>query len=599
MVNEHFCKTPLHLCTKELVATALGREPADLVIRDARLVNVNTREILPHTDVAVRCGRVALVGNAAHCIGEGTRVYDAGGRYLAPAFMDGHIHVESSMLTVTEYAKAVIPHGTCAIFMDPHEICNVLGLDGVRYMLQDAENTPLKVMLTTPSCVPAVPGFEDTGAAIGPAEVAETMTWPECVGLGEMMNFPGVLAGDEHTHAILAATLKAGKTVTGHFSIPETGAPLAAYIAAGARCCHESTREIDALTKMRLGMYAQLREGSAWHDLKEVARAVTKHEVDSRFACLVSDDAHPNTLLKEGHLDHIVTRAVQEGVDPVTAIQMATINTAACFGLDSELGSIAPSKCADFVLFSELNTINVEAVFIDGEPVAENGRMTVDTPAYEYPAAAKNTMHLDPVTERDFVIPATGKEADVHVIEIIPAKTYTHDRIERLPVVNGKLTADSERDILKAVCFERHHGTGTRGYGFIKGFGIRQGALAQTVAHDAHNLFVVGTNDADMALAANTLIACGGGAVAVKDGQVLGLVKLPIAGLMSDKPLTETAKQVQGLGRAWRDLGCVHPSPFMTMAIVPLACLPEIRLTNRGLVDCRTFRFMDLIEKTY
>ena len=218
---------------------------------------------------------------------------------------------------------------------------------------------------------------------------------------------------------------------------------------------------------------------------------------------------------------------------------------------------------------------------------------------YEYPAAAKNTMHLDPVTERDFVIPATGKEADVHVIEIIPAKTYTHDRIERLPVVNGKLTADSERDILKAVCFERHHGTGTRGYGFIKGFGIRQGALAQTVAHDAHNLFVVGTNDADMALAANTLIACGGGAVAVKDGQVLGLVKLPIAGLMSDKPLTETAKQVQGLGRAWRDLGCVHPSPFMTMAIVPLACLPEIRLTNRGLVDCRTFRFMDLIEKTY
>lgn len=599
MVNEHFCKTPLHLCTKQLVATALGQEPADLVIRDARLVNVCTREILPHTDVAVRCGRVALVGDATHCIGQGTKVYEANGRYLAPAFMDGHIHVESSMLTATEYAKAVIPHGTSAIFMDPHEICNVLGLDGVRYMLEDAKGTPLKAMLTTPSCVPAVPGFEDTGAAIGPDEVAETMTWPECVGLGEMMNFPGVLSADPRTHAIVDETLKAGKTVTGHFSVPETGAPLSAYIAAGVRCCHESTREIDALTKMRLGMYAQLREGSAWHDLHEVAKAVTRHEVDSRFASLISDDAHPNTLLTEGHLDHIVTRAVEEGIDPVTAIQMVTINTATCFGLDSELGSVTPAKCADMVILSDIQKVKVDAVFIDGDLVAENGRMTVEPPAYDYPAAAKNTVHLAPVTEKDFVIPAAGQEADVHVIEIVPAKTNTFDRVVRMPVVGGTLPADGERDILKAVVMERHHGTGTRGYGFIKGFGIRHGALAQTVAHDAHNLFVVGSNDADMALAANTLIACGGGAVAVKDGQVLGLVKLPIAGLMSDKPLVETAGQVKGLEAAWRALGCVHPSPFMTMAIVPLACLPEIRLTNRGLVDCRTFRFMNLIEKTY
>ena len=598
MVN-YFCKQPLHACTRQLVATALGREPADLVIRDARLVNVCTREILPHTDVAVRCGRVALVGDATHCIGENTKIYEAHGRYLSPAFMDGHIHVESSMLTVTEYAKAVIPHGTCAIFMDPHEICNVLGLDGVRYMLEDAKHTPLKVMLTTPSCVPAVPGFEDTGAAIGPDEVAETMTWPECVGLGEMMNFPGVLSGDEHTHAILSATLRAGKTVTGHFSIPETGAPLSAYIAAGARCCHESTREIDALTKMRLGMYAQLREGSAWHDLKEVAKAITQHAVDSRFACLISDDAHPATLLTQGHLDHIVTRAIEEGVDPVTAIQMVTINVATCFGLDGELGSIAPAKCADIVILPDLQKIRADAVFIDGDLVAENGRMTVEPPAYDYPAAAKNTVHLDPVSEADFRIPATGTAADVHVIEIVPAKTYTFDRIERMPVADGTLRADGARDILKAVVMERHHRTGTRGYGFIKGFGIREGALAQTVAHDAHNLFVVGSNDADMALAANTLIACGGGAVAVKDGKVLGLVRLPIAGLMSDQPLDEAAKEVKELEAAWRALGCVHPSPFMTMAIVPLACLPEIRLTNRGLVDCRTFRFMDLIEKTY
>jgi len=598
MIN-HFCKKPLHLCTEELVKVALGQEPADLVIRGARLVNVCTHEILPDTDVAIKCGRVALVGDASHCIGEGTKVYEANGRFAAPAFMDGHIHVESSMLTATEYAKAVVPHGTSGIFMDPHEICNVLGLDGVRWMLEDAKGTPLKAMLTTPSCVPAVPGFEDTGAAIGPAEVAETMTWPECVGLGEMMNFPGVLAPDARTHAIIGETLKAGKTVTGHFSIPEVGAPLSAYVAAGVRCCHESTREIDALTKMRLGMYAQLREGSAWHDLKEVAKAITQHAVDSRFACLISDDAHPATLLTQGHLDHIVTRAIEEGVDPVTAIQMVTINVATCFGLDGELGSIAPSKCADIVILPDLQTIKADAVFIDGDLVAENGRMTVEPPAYDYPAAAKNTVHLDPVSEADFRIPATGTAADVHVIEIVPAKTYTFDRIERMPVIDGTLRADGARDILKAVVMERHHRTGTRGYGFIKGFGIREGALAQTVAHDAHNLFVVGSNDADMALAANTLIACGGGAVAVKDGKVLGLVRLPIAGLMSDQPLDETAKEVKELEAAWRALGCVHPSPFMTMAIVPLACLPEIRLTNRGLVDCRTFRFMDLIEKTY
>lgn len=598
-MKNHFCKKPLHLCTEALVRTALGKEPADMVIRDAQLINVCTHEILPHTDVAVRCGRVALVGDAAHCIGRDTLVYEASGRYVAPAFMDGHIHVESSMLTATEYAKAVIPHGTAGIFMDPHEICNVLGLDGVRWMLQDAAGTPLKAMLTTPSCVPAVPGFEDTGAAIGPAEVAETMTWPECVGLGEMMNFPGILAPDARTHAIVGETLKADKIVTGHFSIPETGAPLSAYVAAGVRCCHESTREIDALTKMRLGMYAQMREGSAWHDLKEVAKAITKHEVDSRFACLISDDAHPNTLQSQGHLDHIVARAIEEGIDPVTAIQMVTLNTAACFDLDGEMGSVTPGKCADIVILSDLEKVKVDAVFIDGDLVAENGRMIVDPPAYDYPAAAKNTVHLDPVTEKDFRIPASGKEADVHVIEIIPAKTYTYDRIERLPVVGGVLAADGERDILKAVCFERHHRTGTKGFGFIKGFGIRHGALAQTVAHDAHNLFVVGSDDADMALAANTLIACGGGAVAVRDGKVLGLVKLPIAGLMSDKPLPDTVEQVRGLEKAWRDLGCVHPSPFMTMAIVPLACLPETRLTNRGLVDCRTFRFMDLIEKIY
>lgn len=596
MIN-NFCKFPLWECSKTLVRVASGAEKAELVIKGAKLVNVCTREILDNTDVAVSKGRIAMVGDCSHCIGENTLVIEANGKYLAPAFMDGHIHVESSMLTVGEYAKAVVAHGTSGIFMDPHEICNVLGLDGVKYMLQDAKRTPLKAMLTTPSCVPAVPGFEDTGARIGPDDVAETMTWKECVGLGEMMNFPGVLYADEHTHAIVNETLKAGKIATGHYSLPETDKGLNGYVASGVRCCHESTREEDALAKMRLGMYAMLREGSAWHDLKEVAKAITRHEVDSRFACLISDDTHPHTLQSAGHLDYIVKRAIEEGIDPITAIQMVTINVAQCFQLDHDFGSITPSKCADMVLIDDLNACHVSEVFIDGELVAQDGKILKPFPAYSYPEQAKNTVHLPKLEETAFAIPANGNEAKVHVIEVIPARVGTYDRHITLPVQDGFLQADLTQDVLKVAVFDRHCQTGTVGRGFVKGFGIQKGALAQTVAHDAHNLLVVGTNDKDMALAANELIQCGGGLVAVADGKILGRVPLPIAGIMSDEPLEVMSKRVAELENAWKEIGCTLPSPFMTMALIPLACLPETRLTNRGLVDCRTFEFIDLMIK--
>lgn len=596
MINT-FCKFPLWECSQTLVNVAAGVEKAELVITNAKLVNVCTREILDNVDVAVAKGRIAMVGDCKHCIGDNTKVINANGKYLAPAFMDGHIHVESSMLTVGEYAKAVVAHGTSGIFMDPHEICNVLGLDGVKYMLEDAKRTPLKAMLTTPSCVPAVPGFEDTGANIGPNEVAQTMLWDSCVGLGEMMNFPGILGANEHTHAIVGETLKAGKIATGHYSLPETGKGLNAYIASGVRCCHESTREEDSLAKMRLGMYALLREGSAWHDLKEVVKAITRHEVDSRFACLISDDTHPNTLQSKGHLDYIVKRAIEEGVDPVTAIQMVTINVAQCFQLDHDMGSITPSKCADMVLIDDLNTCHVTETFIDGELVAQDGKILKPFPAYTYPTDAQRSVHLDKVSPSVFRIPVSGETATVkaHVIEVIPAHVGTIDRHLEMPVINGALEADVSRDILKVAVFERHKRTGTVGYGFVKGFGIQRGALAQTVAHDAHNLLVVGTNDEDMALAANTLIECGGGMVAVANGEILGLVPLPIAGLMNDEPLEIMSQKVERLERAWEEVGCTLPSPFMTMALIPLACLPETRLTNRGLVDCRTFRFENLI----
>ncbi len=594
----HFCKKPLWEVSHLLAQTAQDRIPAEMVILHAKLVNVCTAEILEDTGIAITQGRIALVGDASGCIGPETQVLDAQGAYVAPGFLDGHIHIESSMLSVGEYARAVIPHGTVGIYPDPHEICNVLGLEGVSCMIEDSRRTPLKTMFVTPSCVPAVPGFEDTGSAVGPEDVAKTMEWDRIVGLGEMMNFPGILAGDSHAHGIVDATLKADKIVTGHYSMPETGAGLNAYIASGIRCCHESTRAEDALAKMRLGMYAQFREGSAWHDLHEVAKAITEHQVDSRFACLISDDTHPHTLIEQGHLDHILRRAVEEGINPVTAIQMVTINAAQCFQMDHDLGSITPGKCADLVFLEDLTSFRVTKVMIDGEIVAENGRMTVEIPPYTYPSWVQNSMHIkDTITSDTFAVPAPdgAESAVIRAIEVIPARVGDYERHITLPVQNGKLESDITQDVLKTFVFERHHATGKYGVGFVKGFGIKRGALASTVAHDAHNLLVMGTNDADMALAANTLIQCGGGQVAVLDGKVLGCVPLPIAGLMNDLPVEEMARMVKQLEDAWKEMGCSMVSPFMTMALIPLACLPELRLTNRGLVDCMTFQLVPLL----
>ncbi len=594
MINT-FCKQPLWEVSQTLAAVAGGFAPADTVITGARLVNVCTHEIQEDISVAVSCGRIALVGDASHCIGPDTTVIDVKGQYLAPGFMDGHIHVESSMMSAGEYARAVIPHGTTGIYMDPHEICNVLGLPGVKCMLEDASRTPLKAMMTTPSCVPAVPGFEDTGSFIGPEEVAETMNWKECVGLGEMMNFPGILSSSDHAHGITGATLKAGKTVTGHYSMPETGKGLNAYIASGVRCCHESTRAEDALAKMRLGMYAMFREGSAWHDLKEVGKSITNHQVDSRFAILISDDTHPHTLSAQGHLDHLVRRAVEDGIDAVTAIQMVTLNCAQCFQMDHELGSIAPGKCADMVLLDNLESLTVTKVWIDGELTAEDGAMVKEPAPYTYPEWATHSMHVgEAITKETFAIPAKKDHAKVRAIEVIPAKVGSFERHVTLTAKEGKLESDPSQDVLKTVVFERHHETGTKGFGFVKGFGITCGAMASTVAHDAHNLLVIGTNDEDMALAANTLIACGGGMTAVQNGKVLGTVPLPIAGLMNDKSAEDMSALVESLEESWKQIGCSMPSPFMTMALIPLACLPELRLTNRGLVDCTTFQFVPL-----
>ena len=597
MLNK-FCKKPLYEITRKMANVAMGAEKADMVIKNARLVNVCTAEIQEGIDVAIAEGRIALVGDASHCIGDNTKIIDATGQYIAPGFMDAHIHVESAMVTVREYARAVVPHGTTGIFMDPHEICNVCGPEGVKAMIDDGKTVPLKAMSNVPSCVPAVAGFEDTGSHIGPEEVREMMTWDGIMGLGEMMNFPGVIFGDPNVHGELAETLKTDQVVTGHYSVPETGPGLNAFIASGVRCCHESTRAEDVLEKMRHGMYALMRYGSAWHDMPVIIRAILDNNVEDRFACLISDDTHPDTLISEGHLDHIVRCAVKEGLDPIKAIQYVTINPATCFRMDHEMGSITPGKCADIVFFNDLNDIQITRTIIDGDVVAENGVLTADIGDSNFPDSVFNTMHVGyEITPGSFKIAAPeGAEGSVktRVIEIIPNRVGNYERIVDLKVEDGYVQPDGSQDIMKMAVFERHHETGTKGCGFLKGFGFKKGAMAQTVSHDAHNLLVAGTNDEDMALAANTLVECGGGMCAVADGKVLALVPLPIAGLMNDLPAEEMADLISKLDAAWKEMGCVINSPYMTMALIPLACLPELRLTNRGLVDCRTFQFVDL-----
>lgn len=594
-----FCKKLRWDCTRDLVMVAQGRKPAETVIKHGRLVNVCTGEILDDTDVAIVDGRIAYVGNADHCVGEGTEIIDASGLFLSPGFLDGHIHIESSMLGVGEFAKAAIPHGTVGVYWDPHEICNVLGLEGVKVMAEDANRTPLKAMITMPSCVPAVPGFEDTGAAIGPEDIKESMAWENIVALGEMMNYPGVLSASDHAHDEIAETLKADKVVTGHYSVPENDTGLNAYVSAGARCCHESTRAEDALAKMRLGMYAQLRYGSAGMDLPQLASAITETGIDTRYANLVSDDIHPHTLVGEGHIDRILRKAVECGIDAMSALQMVTINVAQCFQMDQDLGSISPGKCADIAFLKDLEHFEVAMTMIDGDIVAENGSPLFDYEPFGYPKWVTHSVHVGRgFAPESFAIEApmtSGKSIMVRAIEVIPGSIVTKETYVDLPVVDGRLESNTDLDVLKTFVIERHHETGTYGIGFTKGFGIKRGAMASTVAHDAHNLLVIGTNDEDMALAARTLMDCEGGQCVVADGEVIALVELPIAGLMDDLDAATMSEKVHHLEEAWEQIGCTVPSPFMVMAFIPLACIPEIRLTNRGLVDCTKFEMVPYI----
>ncbi len=576
--------------TRDLVAVAMGRRPADLVIRDGRWVNVCSGEILDHTDIAVLGSRIAYCGpDAGPLIGPRTTVIEAGGRYLVPGLLDAHVHIESSMLTATQFARAVLPHGTTCVFADPHEIANVLGLPGVKLIVDEAAQTPMQVYVQVPSCVPAAPGRETAGAEIGPAEVAEALAWRGVIGLGEVMNYPGLVAGDDKVHGEIAATLAAGKVVGGHYASPDLGRPFHGYVAGGPSDCHEGTRPEDVLARVRQGMCAIVRQGSAWQDLALQLRAATELGVDTRHVLLCTDDRHAGTLLSQGHMDDVVRLAIGHGIPPVTAVQMATLNTAQYFGVARDVGSIAPGRYADILLVSDLVSFAVDVVIAAGEVVAEAGCLTRELPAYPYPLAARRAVHLKrALVPSDFLVAAPRAEGTVTVRAIEVVENQAQNRAIRLdlPVREGRVSLDPDRDVALLAVVERHHGSGRIGHGFVAGLGLRGScAVASTVAHDSHNLLVLGTDPAAMATAANQLAEIGGGVCVVRDGKARALLPLPIAGLISDRPAETVAEEAEGVHRALKECGCTLNNAFMTISLLALPVIPELRVTDLGLVD--------------
>jgi len=582
-----------------LIAVAAGREQADRVFRNCKLVNVQTREVLYGWQVAIAEGRFAYVGaDASHCIGEDTEIFDVNGRYLIPGLCDGHMHIESGMLTPAEFAAAVIPHGTTTMFTDPHEIANVLGLEGVRMMHDEALMQPVNIFTQMPSCAPSAPGLETTGFEISAEDVAEAMGWPGIIGLGEMMNFPGVIIGDTQMLAEMAETMNAGKTVGGHYASPDRGPAFSAYVAGGAADDHEGTTEEDALARVRNGMRSMMRLGSAWYDVETQITAITERGIDPRNFILCTDDCMAETLVNDGHMNRVVRHAIDCGCDPLIALQMATINTATHFGLERELGSIAPGRRADMIITSDLKTLPIEHVIARGKTVAKDGKITVDCPHYEWPDSARQTVHLGkPLEEKDFdILAPKGKNTVMtRVIGVVENQAPTKALNFELPVIEGCVKASG--DVCQIALVERHRATGHVSNGFVSGFGYTGNmSIASTVAHDSHHMIVVGTSHADMALAANRLGEVGGGVTVFKDGQELALVELPIGGLMSDQPAAEVAARAAKMIEAMVACGCNLNNAYMQHSLLALVVIPELRISDLGLVDVTKFELTSVLE---
>lgn len=591
--------------TRALVDVAMGRKPADFVIQNGQWVNVQSGEILPHTDVAVKDGHIAFVGGSAkHAIGKGTKVIDAKGRYLVPGLLDAHMHVESGMVTVTEFVRAVAVRGTTGMFVDPHEMANIFGLKGVKLMADEAAKQPIHVWVQMPSCVPSAPGLETPGASIGPDEVAEAMTWPGVIGLGEMMNFPGVYNGDEKMLAELAATRAANKTIGGHYASPDLGLPFHGYVAGGPEDDHEGTRLEDAVARVRQGMKAMLRYGSAWQDVAAQVGAITEKKLDSRRFILCTDDSHAQTISHDGHMDRALRHAIEQGLDPMTAIQMMTINAAEHFGLTREIGMIAPGRWADIVLAKDLRNFKADWVMAKGQVIAENGKWKVELPKVAHPSWAIRSVHLKRALKaEDFALKAEaglGSRVTAHVIGVIENQAPTRHLKMEVRLNDGEVHPDIKNDLAKIAVVERHRGTGGITVGLVSGFGFKEKcAIGSTVAHDSHHMIVVGTDEANMAVAANTLAKMNGGQVVVKNGRVIGRVELEIAGLMSAERADIVAKKAETVLDGFRKCGCALNNPNMQLSLLALVVIPELRLSDKGLVDVTKFDFVPVLENAH
>jgi len=552
---------------QQKLSVARGEQRAELLFKNARVVNVFSGEI-HKTNVAVEDGRVIGFGDY-----RAKKVVDLKGAYLAPSLIDGHFHVESSMLTAPEFARAVVPHGTGAVVIDPHEYANVLGLDGIRYVLESTKNLAVDFFIMIPSCVPAT--HLETAGAMLTAEDMKLMIHDERItGIAELMNFPGVFLGFKSELAKIDAGK--GKAIDGH-APGLRGKNLNAYALAGVRSDHESVAVDEAREKLRLGMHILLREGSTERNLKHLLPLINLH--NSQNCSFATDDKLAGDLVSEGHIDHAVRVAIKGGVPPITALQIATINTARHYRLQN-LGAIAPRYWADFIVFDDLKKFSVRQVYKKGVLVAENGKYLAKSP--KKVSLPRSTMNLR-YQPKDFTVKA--RPGKIRVIEIIPDQIVTKELIAAPKVKNGEVVADVSRDILKMVVVERHRATGNVGVGFVRGFKLKRGAIGSTVAHDAHNVVVAGTNDADIVRVVQELEKMRGGQVAVVDGKVKAELPLPIAGLVSDQPLGKALKLIDDLNSAAHAMGCDLAAPFMTLSFLALSPIPALKLTDQGLID--------------
>lgn len=563
---------------QEFLKVARGEAPADILLRGGQVVDVFTGEI--------RCANVAIKGKRIAGVEEGytqgKQVIDIAGLYLAPGFIEGHIHIESSLLSVREFLRLCLINGTTTVVADPHEIANVLGVKGVEYIIKASRGMPVDVFVMIPSCVPATT-MESSGAKLGWNQVINLLKKERVIGLAEVMNYPAVIQGDADMLSKLEATKMAGKLIDGH-SPGLTRLLLQAYVASGISSDHESVGPEEVREKIRSGMRIFIREGSAAHNLSALLPVV--NDFNLRRYCLVSDDRDPRDLLVEGHLNSVLRRAVNSGLNPVAAIQMVTLNPAEHFRF-YDRGALAPGMRADIVVLEDLSDMRVRMVFKDGKLVAKEGQVLFKLGVTKDPKTG-NTVRIKKIGIGDFAIKAEGNLCNV--IRVIPGQIITERHIQKATISKGFVISDTERDLLKIAVIERHRGTGRIGKGLVAGFGLKKGALGTTIAHDSHNIIVVGTNDRDMLIVVRALAKMGGGYVAAADGKVAEALALPIAGLMSDRPAVEVVAGMKRLLEKVHKWGCRLDNPFMTLSFLALPVIPELKITDRGLIDVNRFQ---------